>query len=599
MTQKKRIHLIPFSHLDLFWGGSRTECLTRGITIFKTALDLLDQYPNYRFMIEATNFLELFFEACPQEKSRVRSHVQSGHLEVIPMRAIIFTQLPSGETLVRNILHGRAYCQRELGMTSKIISMSDIPGITPQMPQIAAGSGMEALFLSHGCPPHTNHITYKALDGTCIKSYAPAHYATCLHLLNDGDDYDQMLQCKADFAAFFKDIDYNVLCQWGMDLCVVGSNVVDNLMRFNDEGHAPLTFNTFTEFFSQHYPANPKTITGEIPSLWPNIESTWPDIWPLDLPCEQALFNAEFFSVLSGNTTHAPILCKAWDWLLDSMDHNQNGIGGEQADKDKRDLKVAAKLAAEQITKQLAWSLAAKATAPVADAFPIVIFNPLSWQRSERICARTAIYGPGSAKHQQLRDDPQSFRLIDAAGNEIPFRVIKHRAMLADTIELEFFAQDIPALGARTYYLQPIKRSTFASPFKVDDGNKRDKVTPEQYAGNTTIESDFLKLDIDRVTGEFSLFDKQQYRTVLNRAGMIALEEKRGDYICKMDLTGRTIPAVMEKLELLDHAPVAYRVQLSGTIYGQRYIQILTLDANSPTLHIENKIDWQGGVYTR
>ena len=146
MACQKKIFLTPFSHLDLFWAGTRAECLTRGITVIKTALDLLDRYPEYRFMIEATNFLELFLETCPDEKSRIQTHVQSRRLEVIPMRAITLTQLPSGETLVRNILYGREFCQRELGSVSKVISMSDIPGITPQMPQITARSGMAALF---------------------------------------------------------------------------------------------------------------------------------------------------------------------------------------------------------------------------------------------------------------------------------------------------------------------------------------------------------------------------------------------------------------------------------------------------------------------
>ena len=63
MACQKKIFLTPFSHLDLFWAGTRAECLTRGITVIKTALDLLDRYPEYRFMIEATNFLELFLEA--------------------------------------------------------------------------------------------------------------------------------------------------------------------------------------------------------------------------------------------------------------------------------------------------------------------------------------------------------------------------------------------------------------------------------------------------------------------------------------------------------------------------------------------------------
>jgi hypothetical protein len=272
-------------------------------------------------MIEATNFLEHFFDACPDEKARVRALVESGRLEVIPMRSLILTQLPAGETLVRNLLCGREFCLRELGRATKVVSLSDIPGVTPQMPQVAARAGMDALFLSHGCPPHTDHITYAALDGSSIKSYAPIHYAKCRSLLADGEDYETMLARESALDAYFAGVDYDTVCQWGLDLCVVGGNVVENIQRWNREGHTPLQFCTLSEFFSRHYPDNPKQIAGEIPSLWPNIESTWPDVWPLDLPCEQALFNAELFEVLSGNTSHRQTLRTAWDWLLDGMDH--------------------------------------------------------------------------------------------------------------------------------------------------------------------------------------------------------------------------------------------------------------------------------------
>ncbi len=599
MTKPRQIFIVPFSHLDLFWAGTRAECLSRGITIIKTALDLLERYPDYRFMIEATNFLEHFFDAFPADKPRLRALVESGRLEVIPMRSLILTQLPAGETLVRNILYGREFCLREFGRAGKVASLSDIPGVTPQMPQIAVGAGLDALFLSHGCPPHTDHIVYEALDGTRIKSYAPIHYAKCRSLLADGEDYDAMLAHEKNFNAYFAGVDYATVCQWGLDLCVVGEKVVENIRRWNREGHTQLAFCTLSEFFHTHYPDNPKRIAGEIPSLWPNIESSWPDLWPLDLPCEQAVFNAEFFSVLSANPSHRQMLRTAWDWLLDSMDHNQNGIGGDEADRDKRDLKVAAKLAAEQVTKRMAWVLAAKATSPHPDACPIVIFNPLSWRRTERICARTALYGSGSARRADMHENYSRFRLIDAAGREVPFRTIMHRAMIADTIEVEFQAEDIPAFGAGVYYLEAVERAPVTSPFTVDDGQMRDKKSPQTYAGTTSVESGLLRLEIDRVTGEFSLIDKRLGRTVLKRAGILALEEKRGDYICNMDLTARVVPAVLAKLELIDHSPIAYRVRLSGTVYGQHYVQTLTLDAASPTLEIENEIDWKGGCYAR
>ena len=40
MQQKAVVYLIPFAHLDLFWAGSREECLSRGAEVILTALRL-------------------------------------------------------------------------------------------------------------------------------------------------------------------------------------------------------------------------------------------------------------------------------------------------------------------------------------------------------------------------------------------------------------------------------------------------------------------------------------------------------------------------------------------------------------------------------
>ena len=71
---KAPVYLVPFSHLDLFWAGSREECLTRGIEVIRTALRLLRKYPDYRFMIEAANFLEFFCESCPDEGPELKRY---------------------------------------------------------------------------------------------------------------------------------------------------------------------------------------------------------------------------------------------------------------------------------------------------------------------------------------------------------------------------------------------------------------------------------------------------------------------------------------------------------------------------------------------
>ena len=41
------VYVIPFSHLDLFWAGTREECLARGNQIIAQAVKLAKQSPDF------------------------------------------------------------------------------------------------------------------------------------------------------------------------------------------------------------------------------------------------------------------------------------------------------------------------------------------------------------------------------------------------------------------------------------------------------------------------------------------------------------------------------------------------------------------------
>ncbi|MCL2661569.1 MAG: hypothetical protein FWD64_13765, partial [Acidobacteriaceae bacterium] len=51
------VYVIPFSHLDLYWGCTREECLSRGNRIIGRAMQLLQAHPEFRFMMEDDVFV--------------------------------------------------------------------------------------------------------------------------------------------------------------------------------------------------------------------------------------------------------------------------------------------------------------------------------------------------------------------------------------------------------------------------------------------------------------------------------------------------------------------------------------------------------------
>ncbi len=51
------VYVVPFSHLDLFWAGTREECLSRGNRIITKAVHMAAHYPEFRFLLEDEVFV--------------------------------------------------------------------------------------------------------------------------------------------------------------------------------------------------------------------------------------------------------------------------------------------------------------------------------------------------------------------------------------------------------------------------------------------------------------------------------------------------------------------------------------------------------------
>lgn len=604
MASNTELSIIPFSHLDLFWAGTREECLSRGSHIIRQALALLDAHDDYRFMIESTNFLEHHLSCFPEDRERLRRYAQAGRLELVPLRSIIYSHLPSGETTVRNVLYGLDECQRLLGVSPDILSMSDIPGATPQLPQLTAQFGMRVLVLSRGCPVHTDFARWHGLDGTVVDAYYPLHYASLSNMLSPFPEAERREAGRKRFADYCAAVDYPQIMHWGMDLYAPTEDIYQFIKSWNAESTRPLRYATFKEFFAKTTPVAVKELYGEIPSEWPNIESSWPDLWPQDIAAEMMLHDAEWLAavnVLMGRDDRPEAgLRQAWDWLLDGMDHNQNGIGGEIADEDKLRLKTSARDVARQCFEALSRRFAARTTAPRPHAFPIVIFNSLSWRRSELVRARTAVYGDSFAAFGTTNVPHNAVRLIDDAGREVPCRLVRHLNMVADTFEVEFFAQDIPAFGARAYYLEAAARAALPAPAGViHDDRDLDRRHGNRPVGRDEFENDFFKLSVDRISGGVSIHDKVHGRPLVTDAAIVGVEERRGNYISSMPLSGRVMPAIIDGVEWLVHDALSTVVEITGRIYNQRFTQRLTLWADRPLIELENRLEWREHRYVR
>ena len=164
------VYVVPFSHLDLFWGGTQEECLSRGNRIITRAIQLAERYPEFRFLLEDQVFVANFVDSQrgSEELEALKRLVKEGRIEIAPKWAGIYQNLPRGEALVRNVVYGKRHAREVFGVDPQVAHLGDIPGFTRQYPQILSKAATPYMVMTRMGPPDRSLFRWKAPDGSSV-----------------------------------------------------------------------------------------------------------------------------------------------------------------------------------------------------------------------------------------------------------------------------------------------------------------------------------------------------------------------------------------------------------------------------------------------
>jgi alpha-mannosidase len=226
------VYVVPFSHLDLYWGGTREECLSRGNRIITRAIQLAEKHPEFRFLIEDNVFLNNFAESrsgTPELESLKRL-VREGRFEIAPKWAGIYQNLPRGESQIRNLSYGLKYAREAFGVTPRVAHLGDLPGYTWQYPQILAKSGIPYMVMTRMGPPERSLFRWRSPDGSStlawhsFKGYSWG-VSLGLHRELDQKAIDRLAKDVADVAATTAG---PIFLAWGTDLWAANEKLIEN-----------------------------------------------------------------------------------------------------------------------------------------------------------------------------------------------------------------------------------------------------------------------------------------------------------------------------------------------------------------------------------
>jgi alpha-mannosidase len=170
---------VGHAHLDTAWLWPLEETWRKAQRSFSSQVRLIDEYPEYVFCASQAQHYAWAKERDPQLWEAIRERVARG--QWVPVGGSWIEpdcNLPSGESLARQLLYGQRFFEQELGRRCSELWQPDVFGYTAQLPQLMRLAGMsrfltQKLSWNRFTKPEHHTFTWQGLDGSEVLTHFP------------------------------------------------------------------------------------------------------------------------------------------------------------------------------------------------------------------------------------------------------------------------------------------------------------------------------------------------------------------------------------------------------------------------------------------
>lgn len=176
-SQRGTVVCVGHSHIDCAWMWTLAQTKEKICRTTATVLSLMERYPDFYFMESQALLYSYLKQESPKLYEKVKQRIKEGRWEVEgAMWVEADCNLTSGESLVRQIIHGKHFFMQEFGVDSRVLWLPDVFGYSAAMPQICAKAGIDAFVTSKISWNDTNRMPYDVfnwvgIDGTKLFTY--------------------------------------------------------------------------------------------------------------------------------------------------------------------------------------------------------------------------------------------------------------------------------------------------------------------------------------------------------------------------------------------------------------------------------------------
>lgn len=516
--QNGKMYMIQGFHVDPVWRDSQAGYQVLSFSNLQQHLRAAQVDPKFGLYLHEIPYLKPYYSEHPKERAMIREMVKSGQIETGGSYNQPNETTISGEAFIRNILYGRLYHENVLKDNPKVYTPWDVFGHIIQLPQILAKSEFIGTTWERGnyrspfvrVPDIPDLYWSMSPDGTKIlnrKIEYGFHDLTSsnfhdLDLLARKVMAEKLLNQRQQIPGIESDFLLDALDEKAPTPWYVGRSEIFDTFVPQVTTRPDGAEQYFKDVAAQEIKnkLDIPTVSRDESQYNEGCELSRFDLKMGNRLAENTIISAEKFGTIAnllGNPYSADALDKAWRQLINGQHHD--GITGCGADVPYLDLTEAYHEALELSANALNDAqnfISDKIKTDQNKGIPLVVFNPLNWERDDILKTVVNFETPTSG-----------FEIVDETGKILAFDAETQKQVNGkiESASVSFLAKQIPSLGYKTFWVVPSQ--TFIQ-------------SHSKTIASNIIENDFYKITTDKNVGGgiVSLIDKTSGKELIKQS---------------------------------------------------------------------------------
>ncbi len=582
------IDLVGYAHTDLSWLWPRSETIHEILPrTIESVLKMIQEHPGMVYAQSAAQSYKWTERYYPDLFAQISKKIATGEWEVVGGSWTEHsTNIPSGESLVRQHLYAKRYFKDKFGVDVKIGWLPDSFGFNWNLPQIYRKCGIE-YFVTHKLKwqierndppvPFPYHLFWwEGPEGSRVLAF---------HTVGD---YSQPVE-PAEMLEYLKTLEATHHVDKLLILYGEGDHgggpmpeMMDRAVKLmHDPDYPTVRFSKALDYFheiqalpqSKDFPVVDdelyvKTHRGTF--------TTDSQVKRDNRLCEVLLMNAEKFSLLAsqfGQPYPQEKLQQLWEKVLfgqvhDNIDGSAVAEVYRDAATDYGDIKYAG-----GNVLNTALSTIAQHVNTQGEGRAVLVFNSLPWGRTGLV-SLDAGYFAGL----------QHFKIVDAGGHAVPYQVVEEPG----ATKCLLFAEKVPGMGYKEY--------------RIVASEEAPKFSTDLVVSGLTLANSQIEVVIDPASGNLTSLKKKGMDTNFLRednpgAALEVWEDKppkapEGEPAWNIYLGADNKLDKAESVKVVETGSVRAVVQVKKSFGASTFVENIVLYSHADRVDFELSADW-------